>query len=71
MKHHFTFSYEQKSILERMRLPYDYIDVEEEHLVDIEEHVADYMLAHFVGDNGELTKDGLVCESILDVVTKY
>ena len=71
MKRHFQYSDEQKNMLISMDIPFDFENVDEENLSELEDRVSDYMIYHFVDENDELTKEGLICESILDIVTDY
>ncbi|MDD3212784.1 MAG: hypothetical protein PHY64_03885 [Eubacteriales bacterium] len=69
MQARFVWNQKQKAVLARMKLPFDYDVVAEEHLADFEDLVGTYLQEHGNG-GGELNETGLICETILDEIAK-
>ncbi len=70
MKAIFSWNEKQKSLLQKMDLPFDFTNVDETNLADFEEAVGEYLQLHGIGDDDEVNDSGLICETILDEIAK-
>jgi len=67
----YQWTEEQKSVLDCIPLSFDPFDeVMEDDLFEFEDKVATFLQEHG-GGGGELNETGLICESILDIITDY
>lgn len=64
----FEWTEPQLELLLKMKIPYDVlIDLTDDQICDLDDYVSDFMVMHYVDDTG-VYGDGLVCESILDII---
>lgn len=60
------FSEKQKKFMNEIGIPFDFDHLTDAEYDAIEEKVSDHLQRHGFDKNDKPTKDGLMCESILD-----
>lgn len=60
------FTAEEKALMNRLGLKYDFNNLTDDEWFDVNDTVADYLVLQCFDENYEPNADGIMCEHILD-----